>query len=78
MVEKQKIVWADVPKNKVPRLQSEDEGFEMEEIRCPSCGRFLGYQAIVVGCLKIKCRNCKIWVTLEIIPPEVIIEEDSP
>ena len=72
----QKIVWADLPKNKVPRLKSEDEGLVMEEMRCPTCGRFLGYQAIVVGAIKIKCRNCKVWCTLELIPPEIIIEEE--
>jgi phage FluMu protein Com len=41
-----------------------------QEIRCPGCGRFLGYQAIVWGAIKIKCTNskCKKWVTLDISP----------
>ncbi len=77
MTEPKKIVWAGIPRHKVPRLESENEGLEMEEVRCPSCGRFLGYQAIVIGALKIKCRNCKVWCTLELIPPEVIIEEEA-
>ncbi len=71
----QEIVWANVPKGEVPRLSSEDEGLEMEKMRCPQCGRFLAYQAIVVGALKVKCRKCKVWVILEIIPPDVIVEE---
>lgn len=75
MNEPKKIVWAGLPKNKVPRLDAEDEGLEMQEMRCPNCGRFLCYQAIIIGAIKAKCRNCKIWCTLEIIPPEVIIEE---
>jgi len=39
-------------------------------IVCPGCGRFLGYQAIAWGAIKIKCTNskCKQWVTLDISP----------
>ena len=42
----------------------------LQEIRCPGCGRFLGYQAIVWGAVKLKCTNskCKQWVTLDISP----------
>jgi len=42
----------------------------LEEIRCPGCGRFLGFQAIVWGALKIKCTNskCKQWITLDVSP----------
>jgi len=65
-----------VENGKVPRLEAEDNGLQMEEVRCPKCGRFLAYQAIVIGALKIKCRNCKIWCTLDIIPPPDIIEEE--
>ncbi len=41
-----------------------------EELRCPGCGRFLGYQAIAWGAIKIKCSNsrCKQWVTLDVSP----------
>lgn len=41
-----------------------------QDIRCPGCGRFLGYQAIVWGAVKIKCTNskCKKWVTIDISP----------
>ena len=63
-------------KGKVPRLESEDSGLTMEEVRCPKCGRFLLYQAIVVGALKVKCPNCKSWATLDIIPPPDIIEDE--
>ncbi|MFA5401244.1 MAG: hypothetical protein WC359_12425 [Dehalococcoidia bacterium] len=39
-----------------------------QEIRCPGCGRFLGYQAIAWGAVRIKCPNCKDWVTIDISP----------
>jgi phage FluMu protein Com len=41
---------------------------ETQQMRCPSCGRFIGYQAIVWGLVKIKCPNCKEWVTIDIRP----------
>jgi len=41
-----------------------------QEIRCPGCQRFLGYQAIAWGVIKLKCTNskCKQWVTLDVSP----------
>lgn len=47
-----------------------------QEIRCPGCGRFLGYQAIVWGAVKLKCTNSKCrdvdggktWITIDISP----------
>lgn len=41
-----------------------------QELRCPGCGRFLGYQAIAWGAVRIKCTNskCKQWVTIDISP----------
>jgi len=41
-----------------------------EELRCPGCKRFLGYQAIAWGAIKIKCSNskCKQWVMLDVSP----------
>ena len=38
---------------------------ESQEIRCPGCGRFIGYQAIEKGAVRIICPNCKEWVTVE-------------
>ncbi len=42
----------------------------LQEIRCPGCGRFLGFQAIVWGVIKVKCTNskCRQWVTLDVSP----------
>ncbi len=42
----------------------------LQEIHCEGCGRFLGFQAIVWGAIKIKCTNskCKAWNTLDISP----------
>ena len=43
---------------------------ETQEMRCPKCGRFLGYQAVIWGLVKVKCANskCREWVTLDIRP----------
>jgi phage FluMu protein Com len=64
-------------KRDVPDLEI-DGGREMEQLRCPNCGRFLCYLAIVAGVIRIKCRKCKVWVTAEIIPDsELDIFEES-
>jgi len=41
-----------------------------KELRCPGCGRFLGFQAIAWGAIKLKCPNskCKQWVVLDVSP----------
>jgi len=39
-----------------------------QEIHCPGCGRFLGYQAILWGVVKIKCPRCKEFTTIDIRP----------
>lgn len=41
-----------------------------QELRCPGCGRFIGYQAIAWGAIKIKCPNskCKKWITYDVSP----------
>ena len=72
-----------MPKFVVKQLTKEDQSagqfalevdkdyiIPLQEIRCPGCGRFLGYQAIVWGAIKIKCTNskCKKWLTLDISP----------
>jgi phage FluMu protein Com len=62
-------------KKDVPNLEIGAEKIKMEQMRCPHCGAFLGYQAIVVGAVRIKCRKCKTWCTLEIIPPPEIVDE---
>lgn len=41
---------------------------QTQEIHCGGCGRFLGYQAIMLGVIKLKCPNCKEWTTIEIMP----------
>lgn len=38
------------------------------EIHCPGCRRFLGYQAIAWGVVKLKCPNCKKWTMLDVSP----------
>jgi len=34
------------------------------EVRCSSCGRFLGYALISDGVIAILCKNCKGWTTI--------------
>jgi len=72
-----------MPKSPIKRLTPEDQSagqfaleidkeymIPLQEIRCPGCGRFLGFQAIVWGAVKIKCTNskCHQWVTLDVAP----------
>lgn len=64
-------------KQDVPPLDIGDQEVAMEPMRCPQCGRFLCYQAIIIGAVRSKCKPCKLWVTLDIIPPPDIIEEES-
>lgn len=58
-------------KRDVPDLEVED-GLDLEPVRCPNCGRFLGYQAIVAGIFRLKCRKCKLWITIETIPESTL------
>jgi len=51
-----------------------EDGLEMEPFRCPKCGKFLCYQAIVIGAIRAKCKKCRRWITLDIIPPPDILE----
>ena len=43
---------------------------QTQEMHCVGCGRFLGYQAIVWGIVRIKCSNskCKQWNTIDVRP----------
>lgn len=55
------------------KLKTEDklirnQMVETQEMHCQGCGRFLGYQAILWGSIKIKCPNCKEWNTINILP----------
>lgn len=50
----------------------------LQEIHCAKCGRFLGYQAIVWGAVKLPCTNTKCrdvdggktWLTIDITPED--------
>lgn len=45
-----------------------DQMVQTQEMHCVDCGRFLGFQAIIWGLVKIKCPNCKAWHTIDIRP----------
>jgi phage FluMu protein Com len=78
MPEPRVTTYSAESKRDVPDLELET-GLEMEPVRCPKCGRFLCYQAIVAGYIRIKCRKCKLWVTTEYIPKSEldIFEKES-
>lgn len=50
----------------------------LQEIHCPKCGRFVGYQAVVWGAVKLPCTNSKCrdvdggktWITIDITPED--------
>lgn len=50
---------------------SPEDVVETREYHCSGCGRFLFYEAIVWGVVKIKCPNskCKQWNYIKITPP---------
>lgn len=41
---------------------------EPQSMYCVKCGRFLGYQLILLGSVKFKCPNCHEWHTIDIFP----------
>ena len=51
--------------NREPVIIVPNQKVESQEIRCPGCGRFMGYQAIEKGAIRLLCSNCKEWVTIE-------------
>ena len=61
------------PKTKDKRLHK-NQMVETQEMHCATCGRFLGYQAIIYGIIKIKCRNCKEWNTIDIRPEKADLD----
>jgi len=40
-------------------------------VHCIDCGRFLGFAAVVVGYVQIKCPKCKGWTTISNFPEEL-------
>jgi len=60
-----------MPKTK-DKIIGKKQMVETQEMHCQGCGRFLGYQAIIWGLVKIKCPNCKEWNTIDISPEHKI------
>jgi phage FluMu protein Com len=56
-----------MPKQKVDETPQHPM-VQTQEMHCVGCGRFLGFQAIVWGMVKIKCPTCKEWNTIDINP----------
>lgn len=44
---------------------------ELPQVHCIDCGRFLGFAAVVVGYVQIKCPKCKGWTTISNFPEEL-------
>lgn len=57
-----------MPKKTNDKRLLDNQMVETQEMHCQGCGRFLGYQAVLYGIVKIKCRNCKQWNTVDIRP----------
>ncbi|KKM97009.1 hypothetical protein LCGC14_1172430 [marine sediment metagenome] len=76
MVEPKITTYPSTGNRDVPSLALEDD-LKMEPFRCPKCGRFLFYHAIIIGAARGKCKNCDLWVTLEIIPPDILLEDEG-
>lgn len=37
---------------------------ELRQIRCSSCGRFLGLGNVLEGEVYLRCKNCKMWTVV--------------
>lgn len=64
-----------MPQRKVKDKKiSESQMVELQEMHCQGCGRFLGFQAIIWGVIKIRCTNskCREWNTFDINPEHKI------
>lgn len=56
-----------VPRKDLPGTNiSVRQTVQTQEIHCIGCGRFIGFQAIVWGAVKLKCPRCKEWTTIDI------------
>jgi len=44
---------------------------ELPEVHCIDCGRVLGFAAVVVGYVQMKCPKCKGWTTISNFPDEL-------
>lgn len=43
----------------------------LKPIHCTRCGRFLGFEMIVVGVVQLKCPKCKDWTQISNIPEDI-------
>ena len=59
-----------MPLKKSGRKKTREETTMMSQIRCIHCGRFLGFEAIIVGIVKIYCKNCKGWTIIDALDIE--------
>jgi len=71
--------FGKLPKAKKPRRKFNVKIFgnltiEAQEVRCPGCGRFLGYQAVAWGQAIYYCHICKEFTTIEVNPEKQDID----
>lgn len=43
----------------------------LREIHCSRCGRFLGFEFVMLGIVELKCKKCKEWTTISNFPEEL-------
>lgn len=44
---------------------------DLREIHCTRCGKFLGFEFVMLGIVEIKCKGCKEWTTISNFPEEL-------
>ena len=58
-----------MPRTETPATDiGHNQMVQTQQMHCVECGRFLGFQAIMWGIIKIKCPNCKAWHTIDVRP----------
>ena len=53
----------ETKRRKIPQ-GAKPEDIPLNPVHCSGCGKFLAYEAIVKGVLRIKCRRCKDWTNI--------------
>jgi len=61
---------------KIRTKDKHNKGF-LTELHCIGCGRFLGYECVVVGVIKIKCKSCKEWTVIESLYDEEELQKGT-
>ena len=53
----------EAKRRKIPQ-GAKPEDIPLNAVHCSGCGKFLAYEAIMKGVLRVKCRKCRNWTTI--------------